>query len=126
MVDVDAMLRACAAFTAEEVGCAVEEGADPPEDDFHLVPWPVTLAMFRASQGRRWQGRRTKAHWTVRRGRGRSQRRHLAVLNAANVSGRGTRDEANHEAPIGGLYRSRLSNVGLSGGEIGVDPVEKG
>ena len=24
--------------------------------------WPVTLAMFRASQGRRWQGRRTKAH----------------------------------------------------------------
>ena len=33
-----------------------------PRPDRALVPRPWTLAMFRASQGRRWQGRRTKAH----------------------------------------------------------------
>jgi nitroreductase len=29
-----------------------------------LVPWPGTLAMLRARQGRLWQGLRTKAHFT--------------------------------------------------------------
>ncbi len=35
--------------------------------DFHdkpLVLCPVALVMLRASQGRRWEGRRTKAHLT--------------------------------------------------------------
>jgi malate synthase len=53
-----------------------------------LVLCPLTLARLRASQGRRWQGRRTQSHWAVRQGRGRSQRCHLAVLRAANVCGR--------------------------------------
>ena len=66
-----------------------------------LVLWPLTLAMVRASQGLRWQGRRTQAHPWVRQGRGRNKRCHLAVLNAANVSGRGTRDEANQQASVG-------------------------
>ncbi len=33
-------------------------------DPRYLVLCPATLAMLRASQGRRWEGRRTKAHLT--------------------------------------------------------------
>jgi len=53
------------------------------------VPWPVTLVMLRARQGRLWQGRRTRAHLLMRRGLRTQPETFLAVLNAANVSGQG-------------------------------------
>jgi len=36
-----------------------------PQSREPLVLWPAMLAMFRARQGRLWQGLRTKAHWAV-------------------------------------------------------------
>ena len=45
---------------------------------------PATLVMYRARQGRRWQGRRTQMHLAVLQGRGRSH---------AVSSGRRGRDE---------------------------------
>ena len=40
------------------------DGSPIEFDEVAAVLCPVTLAMLRASQGRRWEGRRTKAHLT--------------------------------------------------------------
>jgi hypothetical protein len=53
----------------------------------------VTLAMLRASQGRRWQGRRTKANRQFVEDEDAASRCDLAVLSAANVAGRGTKED---------------------------------
>ena len=67
--------------------CRVNE---PAGDCRHRVLRPVTLALFTTSQGRRWQGRRTKAQW-VSASRTRTPRAaFLAGGNAAGVAGRGT------------------------------------